>query len=605
VSLNRKLKDRITGSVLPGVQMPAQYLGGEVNMVRKEHVGRGLVCLAFPDLYTIGMSHHGLQVLYSLMNNRSDWVCERAFAPWLDMEQSLRRHELPLYSLESFTPLRDFDVLGFTLQHELTATNLLTMLDLSGIPLRGQDRTMNDPLVIAGGPCAQNPEPWAPFIDLFVFGDGEPVLPAVCDSWRELRTQVAAGTEHSEGRAGGDQRRELLLQMARRHPSCYVPRFYEPAYSDGRMVELQGTTPELPEKIEPPLLADLESVPIPTRPIVPFIECVHDRIAIEIMRGCPWHCRFCQSSAIKRPLRFRQVETIVAGALESYRHTGFNEISLLSLSSSDYPDFERLVSRLKEVFLPLGVNLSVPSLRVNDQLRTVAELIGNRRRSSLTLAPEAARDEMRQRIRKQIKNDDLYEGCRVAFQNNYQSVKLYFMCGLPQETSDDLDGILDMTEEISRIGREVKGRNVRITASVANFVPKPHTPFQWNAMQTREYFQAAHEHLWQRNRLRNVQLKRHDVDTSLIEGVISRGDRRVGDAIELAWRRGARMDGWSEQFNGSRWHQAIADCGVSIERVLHQPYSLDDRLPWDHVPIKLSREYLEKEQCRSFVSLQD
>lgn len=581
--------------------MPAQYLGGELNMVRKEPGAvRGRLCLAFPDVYTVGMSHHGLQILYSLMNARSDWACERAFTPWNDMEQALRAKGLPLYSLETFTPLAQFDVLGFSLQYELCYSNVLTMLELGGIPLRSADRTMAHPLVIAGGPCAQNPEPLAPFIDVFVLGDGEPTLPRVCDLW--LEQQQAAGRNRAEQGRGGDRER-ALLNLATALPFCYVPRFYQPEYRNGRCVALHPQTDSVPETIEPAILREFDATPIPTRPIVPFVECVHDRIAIEIMRGCPWQCRFCQSSAIKRPLRYRNVESIVQGALDSYHHTGFNEISLLSLSSSDYPHFETLIRRLQEVFLPLGVNLSIPSLRVNDQFRTLAQLIGNRRRSSLTLAPEVALDDMRQRIRKRIHNDDLYEGCRVAFRNQFESVKLYFMCGLPGERPEDLDGIIDMAETISRIGKQERGRLAQVTVSVANFVPKAHTPFQWNAMQSREYFQQAHQRLWQRRSLRSVQIKRHDIGTSLLEGVLSRGDRRLADAIELAWRRGARLDGWTECFEPARWWQAIAECDVDVDQVLHRPWAIDDRLPWDHIQIKLGRAFLEKEQVRSLEPL--
>ncbi len=599
--LNEKLKDYLTRHVLAGVQMPAQYIGGELNMVRKEHDSvRGRLCLAFPDLYTIGMSHHGLQVLYSLMNARDDWACERVFAPWVDMEKALRQHKLPLYSLETFTPLGQFDVLGFTLQYELSSPNILTMLDLADIPLHTSDRTMEHPLVIAGGPCAQNPEPMAPFIDVFVTGDGEPSLPRICDLWLQLKTELGTG----QGRGGAQQREEALLQLAAQYPFCYVPRFYEPEYRQGRQVALNRLRPEVGETIEPSLLRDLDGTPLPTRPIVPYVECVHDRISIEIMRGCPWQCRFCQSTAIKRPLRVRSVDTIVQAALESYHHSGFNEISILSLSSSDYPHFEELVLKLKEIFGPMGVNISVPSLRVNDQLRTIAELIGNKRRSSLTLAPEVARDDMRQQIRKRIKNDDLYEGCRVAFRNNFEAVKLYFMCGLPGERPVDLDGIIEMAETIAQISREERGRYARVTASVSNFVPKAHTPYQWNGMQTREYFQWAHEYLWQKKSLRCVQLKRHDIDTSMLEAIISRGDRRVGEAIELAWRRGARMDSWTEQLDAERWWTALADCGLDADQLLHQPYDVNDRLPWDHVNVKYGRTFLEKEQLRSLTQLE-
>ena len=474
------------------------------------------------------------------------------------------------------------------------------MLDLGGIPLRSQDRTLEHPLVIAGGPCAQNPEPLAPFIDVFVTGDGEPSLPRICDAWIEMRKNV----DRTDSESSGQMRDNLLERIAKELPFCYVPRFYEPEYCDGRVIALNRTRSGVPETIEPSVISDLDGIPLPVKPIVPYVECVHDRIAIEIMRGCPWQCRFCQSTVIKRPLRIRSVQTIVDAALESYRNTGFSEISILSLSSSDYPHFEELVLRLKEVFNPLGVNISVPSLRVNEQLRSIAELIGNKRRSSLTLAPEVARDDMREQIRKKIKNEDLYEGCRQAFRRNFESVKLYFMCGLPGERPVDLDGIIEMAETISRIGKEERGRFAKVTASVSNFVPKAHTPYQWNAMERRDYFHWAHRYLKNKCRLRSVSVKCHDVETSLLEGVLSRGDRRVADAIELAWKRGARLDSWREHMNAERWWQAIRDAGIDVDQVIHHPFQLSDKLPWDHVNVKYGRTFLEKEQTRSLTQLE-
>ncbi len=601
---NQPLKDYLTSHVLARVQGPAQYMGGELNTVHKDpREVRGRLCMCFPDTYTIGMSHHGLQLLYSLMNAREDWYCERAFTPWLDMERELRSRGLPLYSLETYTPLCEFDVVGFSLQYEIGSVNVLTMLDLGRIPLRAAERTMRDPLVIAGGPCCQNPEPLAPFIDVFVTGDGEPSLPLICDLWKQLQNDVRSTGGFSEGRAGRQEREEALARLARELPFAYVPRFYEPEYVNGRYASLNRTRPDVPETIEPAVISDFESIPVPTAPIVPWVECVHDRIAIEIMRGCPWQCRFCQSTVIKRPLRTRSVETIVNAAMEAYRNTGHNEISLLSLSSSDYPHFEELITRMKAVFGPLGVNISIPSLRVNQQLRSIAELIGNDRRSGLTLAPEVARDDMREQIRKKIKNEDLYEGCRVAFRNNFESVKLYFMCGLPGERPVDLDGIVDMAETIARIGKEEKGRYPKVTASVSNFVPKAHTPYQWNGMQTREYFSWAHKYLWSRRQIRSVNVKCHDIETSILEGVLSRGDRRVAEGIELAWRRGARLDSWSEMFDGPRWWQALADAGVDLDTTAHKPYELNARLPWDHLNVKYGRAFLEKEQNRSVVQL--
>ena len=600
--LNESLKRQIVDQILPRVQGPAQYMGGELNSVVKDHSSvRGKLCLAFPDTYGLGMSHHGLEVLYTLMNNRDDWVCERTFTPWVDFEQELRDANLPLYGWETFTALCDFDVLGITLQYEVGAINVLTMLDLGRVGLHSADRGLDVPLVIAGGPCAQNPEPLAEFIDIFVTGDGEPSLPLICDRWLELKAKYdEPGLSPEESRR---RREDAIAELAEQLPFAYAPRFYEPEYVDGKYTALNRLRADIPETIEPSVIADLDGMPLPTHPIVPWTQTVHDRIAIEIMRGCPWQCRFCQSTVIKRPLRFRRVETIVNAAMEAYQNSGFNEISILSLSSSDYPDFEELILALKEQFGPLGVNIAVPSLRVNEQLRSIAELIGNERRSSLTLAPEVARDDMREQIRKKIKNEDLYEGCRQAFRRNFESVKLYFLCGLPGERPVDLDGIIEMAETISKIGKEERGRYAKVTASVSNFVPKAHTPYQWNGMQTREYFNWARKYLISKVKLRSVTVKCHDVDTSLLEGVLSRGDRRVGRAIELAWQRGARLDSWTEHMNADRWWNALRDSGVGIEQI-HQPFELSDRLPWDHLNVKYGRTFLEKEQTRSVVQLE-
>ena len=356
---NQGLKDAVR-RLLHQVQTPGQYLGGEVNSVAKDHDKvRGTLCLCFPDTYAIGQSHHGMQVLYSIMNAGDEWACERAFTPWLDFESLLRRHGLPLYSLETFTPLRDFDLIGFSLQYEVLYTNLLTMLDLGGIPLMSADRTMEHPLVVAGGPGAQNPEVLGDVVDLFVIGDGEESLPAVMRRWMELKER------------GRGTRQEMIAELAAAFPWAYAPAFYAVDYrDDGAIASIRRTRSDLPETVSScQVTRDLDAIPLPTKPVVSFVKTPHDRIAIEIMRGCPWQCRFCQSTVIKRPLRVRKVETIVNAALEAYRNTGCEEISLLSLSTSDYPHFEELVSRMAEVFGPLGVNVSLPSLRVNNQLR--------------------------------------------------------------------------------------------------------------------------------------------------------------------------------------------------------------------------------------------
>lgn len=586
------LKDKITRLVLPGVRAPAQYVGGELNSVVKDHrEARGTVCLAFPDAYELGMSHHGLQVLYSLMNDQG-WACERAFTPLPDFEAALRRHGLPLYGLESFTPLAEYDVLGFSLQYEISSSNVLTMLDLGGLPLHADERGPEDTLVIAGGPCAQNPELLAPFIDLFVIGDGEPSLPVVAEMWTALR-------------GSGLSRADKLARIAGAVPWAYVPAFYEPVYDDGGpQVGLRRLRDDVPETIRPCVITCLDSIPLPTRPVVPFVETSHDRIAIEIMRGCPWQCRFCQSTVIKRPLRYRTVETIVEAALESYHSTGYDEISLLSLSTSDYPQFEELVTRMSDVFTPLGVKISLPSLRITETLKNVPALLEEGRRGGLTLAPEVARDDMRDQVRKPIDNQDLYDGCAEAFRRGWRRVKLYFLCGLPGERTADLEGIVEMAERIAWIGKEASGRFADVTASVSNFVPKPHTPYQWSVMRDRAYFRWAHKYLKSKVKLKSVTIKCHDIERSLLEGVLTRGDRRVALALEEAWRRGARLDAWGEYFQADLWWRTFQDMSIDVETFSHRERSTDEFLPWDHVLIKYGRDYLVKESGRAVAQLE-
>lgn len=602
--IRTELKQAIA-CLLPRVKTPGQYIGGELNSVVKDHRQvRGRLCLTFPDTYALGMSHHGLQVLYSIMNSDPQWACERAFTPWTDFEAELRGANLPLCSLETCTPLHEFDLIGFSLQYEVCYTNLLTMLDLGKIPLHSKDRTLAHPLVIAGGPGAQNPEILAPFIDVFVIGDGEESLPWVMERWMRLKEQWQAG--------GGDlassqtARANMIAELVGGTDWAYAPQFYEPEYhADGTIAAVHRTRSDVPrEVLACTITQDFDAIPLPTKPVVPYVETTHDRIAIEIMRGCPWQCRFCQSTVIKRPLRVRSVETIVQSALESYRSTGHHEISLLSLSSSDYPYFEELVNRMHEVFTPLGVNISLPSLRINHQLRSLPKLIRGVRAGGLTLAPEVARDDMRDQIRKKIKNEDLYEGCREAFKNGWRRVKLYFLCGLPGERQVDLDGIVDMAETIARIGREVTGRFVDVTASVSNFVPKPHTPYQWNGMQSREYLRQAGQYMKKRCRIKSVHIKQHDVELSLLEGILTRGDRRVAVALEAAWRRGARMDGWKECFQADLWWQTFADLGIDTNWYSHRNRPMAEVLPWDHINVKKGRSYLEKEQERSLTQLQ-
>jgi radical SAM family uncharacterized protein len=586
---------RAVDRLLPRVQMPAQYLGGELNSVAKDHRAvRGKMVLAFPDTYSLGTSHHGLQVLYSIINSDPRWACERAFTPWLDFERELRAAGLPLYGLETFTPLRDFDLVGFSLQYEVCYTNVLTMLDLGGIPLHAKDRTLDHPLVIAGGPGAQNPEPLAPFIDVFVIGDGEESLPWILDKWVSLKEK------------GGKPREEMIAEVVAGTTWAYAPRFYEPEYhADGALAAMNRTRSDVPREVLACTISkDFDDIPLPARPIVSFVQTPHDRIAIEIMRGCPWQCRFCQSTVIKRPLRVRSVETIVQSALEAYRNTGYDEISLLSLSTSDYPHFFELVSRMREVFEPLGVSVSLPSLRVNDHFPQLPKLMKGIRKAGLTLAPEVARDDMRDQIRKPIKNENIYDGCRAAFEEGWQKVKLYFLIGLPGERRVDLDGIVDMAENIARISKQVTGRYKDVTASVSNFVPKPHTPYQWNGMQSRGYLREAGDYMRRRCKLKAVKIKQHDIETSMLEGLLTRGDRRIAAVLEEAWRRGARLDGWRECFQPQLWWDVVRDLGIDFDFYVHRHRSVSEVLPWDHVNVKKGRQYLEKEQNRSLLQLQ-
>ena len=598
--MNTALREAVM-RVLPRVKTPAQYIGGELHSISKDHRQvRGKLCVCFPDAYALGMSHHGLQVLYTIMNSDPQWACERAFAPWMDFERELRKNRLPLYGLETFTPLCEFDLIGFSLQYEVGYTNVLNMIDLGGIPHFGRDRLVSDPLVVAGGPGAQNPELLAPFVDVFVIGDGEESLPWVMEKWMSLKEVAIREGDLSHGR-----RMEMLAELVGSTRWAYAPAFYEFDYhADGTIAAVNRTRSDVPQQIEScTITQDLDAIPLPTKPVVSFVQTPHDRIAIEIMRGCPWQCRFCQSTVIKRPLRVRSVETIVQAALDSYRNTGMNEISLLSLSSSDYPQFEELVKRMHEVFGPLGVNVSLPSLRVNHQLRSVPKLMQGWRRAGLTLAPEVARDDMRVQIRKPIKNEDLIEGCREAFKAGMSHVKLYFLCGLPGERSVDLDGIVELAEAISEVGKQATGRYKEVVASVSNFVPKPHTPYQWNGMQTREYFRWAGDYLHRQKRNKLVKIKQHDIETSLLEGILTRGDRRVAPGLYEAWKRGARFDGWKECFNAARWWKAFADTGIDVDFYRTRQRPVGEKLPWDHVNVKKGRAYLEKEQERSVIQL--
>ena len=523
-----ELKRIIVDRILPRVQSPAQYMGGELNSIAKDHRSvRGTLCLAFPDTYAIGMSHHGLEVLYGLMNRREDWACERAFTPWLDFEKELREHDLPLYGWETFTPLCEFDVLGFTLQYEIGYTNILTMLDLGRIPLHSIDRGLEAPLIIAGGPCAQNPEPLADFIDVFVTGDGEPSLPRICDLWLELRDKYRAQSTNGSSAASTALRERALEELASRLPFAYVPRFYDPEYVEGKYAALNRKTSAVPETIEPSVIADLDGTPLPTHPIVPWTQTVHDRIAIEIMRGCPWQCRFCQSTVIKRPLRFRKVETIVNAALEAYYNSGFNEISILSLSTSDYPHFEELVLALKEKFNPLNVNIAVPSLRVNEQLafnrradrqqaidRVVVD-IGARKWLEMTCASRFAR-----RSRTRICTKD---AVRRFVATSFESGQTLFYVRAYRASAKWISTASSRWPKPSlELARKNAGDFAQASRQAFQILfPKRTRPTSGMAMRSPQILRMGTiDYLLKQvqRRLRSINVKCHDIDTSLLEG---------------------------------------------------------------------------------------
>lgn len=612
-----ELRRSIESLLLPDVRLPGQYIGGEVGQIVKtsDSVDARL-CFCFPDVYSIGMSNVALAVLYDAINQFSNLACERAFCPSPDFEAILRNNRLPLYSLETFTPLDAFDVVAFTLQYELCYSSVLTMLDLARIPIRSSQRGINDPLIIAGGPCASNPEPMAPFIDLFQIGDGEQTTPRLLARWAEIRKQL--GVERTlcskngrlpSGSTERDKRsRELrhkaLVLLQKEFVNAYAPSLYHVEINaDGRALRPRPTIDDIPEYIHTAVIPDLNAYPPPKQPLIPLIESVQDRISVEIMRGCPQKCRFCQSTQLKRPLRYRSVDLIIETIVEAARNTGVQETTLLSLSSSEYPRFEEALQKIRDAVCPLGVTLAVPSLRVNHQLSSVVQGLTTERSSSLTVAPEAALEEMRRRIAKRVTNEDLFKGCRSAYEHGFSHIKMYFMCGFPHEKEEDLVGIVNLSNDICRLGKEAVGRWGQVVANVSNFVPKPHTPLQWEAMQTREYFIEAHRILRQTRRERSVSVKYHDLETSLLEGLMTRGDRRIAAVIERAWRLGARLDPWREHFQPDLWKSAIADNNINVELLVHTPYPMDSELPWDHIVLYNKKEHLKKEhelsvQCK-------
>jgi radical SAM family uncharacterized protein len=568
------LTERIDREFLPFVRRPARYIGGEVNQVRKDLSQCDLTfALCFPDVYEVGMSNLGIAILYLILNQIGGVAAERVFAPWTDAERILRQKQIPLFSLESRAPLRSFDVIGFGLTNELCYTNVLNMLDLAGIAVRRSGRKEEDPLIIAGGGMANCCEPMAAFIDLFVLGEGEEAI-------LELANLLL-----SAGRAGKNKN-ETLLEAARRFDWAYVPAFYDFEYEDARIASFKTTEPGLRTRFENAVVDDFENAPAPTRPIVPFAEAVHERVSIEIMRGCPGRCRFCQASFCRRPIRYRSAEKVFELAKESYRATGFDTVSLLSLSTADYPYLEELVAQLHRYFEAEHVGLSIPSLRVDQQLKLVPKLFSSVRKSGLTIAVEAAGERLRQIINKPLKDSDLFATVEEAYKAGWQRLKLYFMVGLPAETLEDIQAIVELSYRLARLRKEVDGKTGGITVAVSWFVPKPHTPFGWLPQRPREYFdQARRLILDEKKRLhaKFLQFKFHDINQSILEAAMGRGDRRYAEIIEAAWRHGARFDLWDECFDYTIWREAFAGCGVDLETAAQRGFASDEILPWEHL----------------------
>ncbi len=585
--MDLSLSDRIE-KLLMSVQKPVRYMGGEFNAVMKDPDSVDVrYAFLFPDTYEVGMSHLGMKILYHSINARDDAWCERVFSPWVDMAQLMRENDIPLFSLESRTPVKNFDILGITLQYEMSFTNILEALDLAGIPLRREDRT-EGPFVIVGGPCAFNPEPLVPFVDLVALGDGEEETPQTIDVYKEWK---AAGLP-----------REEYLKMCAQIPGIYVPSLYDVTYNDDGTVKAVTPKPGsgAPAMVKKAMVKDLDKAVYPEKLIVPYGEIVHNRIMLEIFRGCTRGCRFCQAGMIYRPIRERKIDTLMALAEKLVSSTGYDEISLMSLSSGDYSCLPELAHRMVEKFAAKRVRIALPSQRIDNVLTDTLKETQKVKKTALTLAPEAGTQRLRDVINKGVTEEDLIRSVTDAFDQGWSAVKLYFMLGLPTETDEDVLGIADLAEKVRRcyfsIPKERRAPGLRITVSASVFVPKNDTPFQWSPQLNYDEVVRRQQLLRQAlSRLKGVDFKYHAPDISYIEAVFARGDRRMGEALERAWRLGCRMDGWSDQFKYDMWLKAFEDTGIDPDFYATRPRSTDEVFPWDHLDCGVTKQYLLRE----------
>ncbi|WP_343256457.1 TIGR03960 family B12-binding radical SAM protein [Ligaoa zhengdingensis] len=576
--------------ILLKTQRPARYVGGELNSVVKERSQVDFrFAFCFPDTYEVGMSHLGMKILYAELNDMDGVWCERVFAPESDMEALMRQNGIPLYGLESMDPIRGFDMIGFTLQYELSFTAVLNMLDLAGLPVRSADRESLAPLVVAGGPCACNPEPVADFIDLFMLGEGEEVLPELVQLYRAARAE-------------GLSKREFLLR-ASQLGGVYVPSLYDVDYNPDGTVHSVTPQDGAPAVVKKRVIQDLDKVYFPKSFIVPFVEPVHDRSMIEVLRGCIRGCRFCQAGFIYRPFREKSPETLDRDARNLTCTTGYDEISLSSLSTSDYSKLEDLLDRLLCWTDGEKVNLSLPSLRVDNFSEKLLEQVAKVRKSGLTFAPEAGTQRMRDVINKNVTEEEVIRTCTTAFQGGYTAVKLYFMLGLPTETEEDLKGIVDLAQKVVdlyySLPNKPKGRGVTVTISVAGFVPKPFTPFQFEPQATVEQLHQKQKYLLSCVSSRKINVNYHDAETSALEGVLARGDRRLCSVIETAWKNGCNLDGWDNHFRYDTWMQAFEVCGIDPLFYSSRARSYDEALPWDHLDYGVSKRFFIEENKRA------